>query len=69
MSGQKATGPRMRVTLNVNGQNHDIQLDPRTTLLDALREHLGLTGTKWAATTAPAVPAPSMSMAAASSPA
>lgn len=46
MSGQKATGPRMRVTLNVNGQNHDIQLDPRTTLLDALREHLGLTGTK-----------------------
>lgn len=46
MSGQKATGPRMRITLNVNGQSHDIQLDPRTTLLDALREHLGLTGTK-----------------------
>jgi xanthine dehydrogenase YagT iron-sulfur-binding subunit len=44
--GSEATGPRMRVTLTVNGADHDIQLDPRTTLLDALREHLGLTGTK-----------------------
>ncbi|HEY1544565.1 MAG TPA: (2Fe-2S)-binding protein [Xanthobacteraceae bacterium] len=34
------------VTLSVNGRVRRIALDPRTTLLDALREHLGLTGTK-----------------------
>jgi xanthine dehydrogenase YagT iron-sulfur-binding subunit len=34
------------VTLQVNGQKHELKLDPRVTLLDALREHLGLTGTK-----------------------
>jgi xanthine dehydrogenase YagT iron-sulfur-binding subunit len=33
-------------TLLVNGAHHDLDLDPRTTLLDALREHLDLTGTK-----------------------
>jgi xanthine dehydrogenase YagT iron-sulfur-binding subunit len=35
-----------RVVLNVNGKAHELLLDPRTTLLDALREHLDLTGTK-----------------------
>lgn len=35
-----------RVTLSVNGQKHTLELDTRTTLLDALREHLHLTGTK-----------------------
>ena len=35
-----------RTSLSVNGQTHDLDLDPRTTLLDALREHLHLTGTK-----------------------
>jgi xanthine dehydrogenase YagT iron-sulfur-binding subunit len=30
----------------VNGAEHRLVLDPRTTLVDALREHLGLTGTK-----------------------
>jgi xanthine dehydrogenase YagT iron-sulfur-binding subunit len=35
-----------RVTLTVNGQPHEVELDPRTSLLDALREHLHLTGTK-----------------------
>ncbi len=30
----------------MNGQPHDLELDPRTTLLDALRERLRLTGTK-----------------------
>ncbi|HYP79886.1 MAG TPA: aldehyde dehydrogenase iron-sulfur subunit PaoA [Steroidobacteraceae bacterium] len=35
-----------RVTLDVNGQAHLLTLDTRTTLLDALREHLHLTGTK-----------------------
>jgi xanthine dehydrogenase YagT iron-sulfur-binding subunit len=34
------------VHLIVNGTAHDLKLDPRTTLLDALREHLNLTGTK-----------------------
>ena len=34
------------LTLEVNGHRHSLQLDTRTTLLDALREHLGLTGTK-----------------------
>jgi xanthine dehydrogenase YagT iron-sulfur-binding subunit len=36
----------MKVSLNVNGQRHGLELDTRTTLLDALREHLQLTGTK-----------------------
>jgi xanthine dehydrogenase YagT iron-sulfur-binding subunit len=35
-----------RVTLAVNGQQRSLELDPRTSLLDALREHLQLTGTK-----------------------
>jgi xanthine dehydrogenase YagT iron-sulfur-binding subunit len=34
------------IILNVNGRARHLQLDPRTSLLDALREHLGLTGTK-----------------------
>lgn len=34
------------VTLEVNGQPRTLQLDTRTSLLDALREHLKLTGTK-----------------------
>ena len=34
------------VTLMVNGQRQELALDPRTTLLDALREHIGLTGSK-----------------------
>jgi xanthine dehydrogenase YagT iron-sulfur-binding subunit len=36
----------MPVVLDVNGKRHELRLDPRTTLLDALREHLDLTGTK-----------------------
>ncbi len=34
------------VTLQVNGKEYALQLDPRTSLLDAFREHMGLTGTK-----------------------
>lgn len=34
------------VSLNVNGAAKELSLDTRTTLLDALREHLHLTGTK-----------------------
>ena len=34
------------VTLDINGQRHQLRVDVRTTLLDALREHAGLPGTK-----------------------
>jgi xanthine dehydrogenase YagT iron-sulfur-binding subunit len=34
------------VTLRVNGAERTLALEPRVTLLDAVREHLGLTGTK-----------------------
>jgi xanthine dehydrogenase YagT iron-sulfur-binding subunit len=34
------------VALRVNGSEHEVTIDARTTLLDALRERLGLTGTK-----------------------
>jgi xanthine dehydrogenase YagT iron-sulfur-binding subunit len=34
------------VQLKINGQTHKLTIDPRTTLLDALREHLQLTGSK-----------------------
>jgi xanthine dehydrogenase YagT iron-sulfur-binding subunit len=34
------------VTFNVNGESRQLELDPRTTLLDALRDHLDLTGSK-----------------------
>ncbi len=37
---------RVPVSLKVNGQTHDMVVDPRLTLVDALREHIGLTGTK-----------------------
>jgi xanthine dehydrogenase YagT iron-sulfur-binding subunit len=43
----KAAAPAtMPVSLTVNGKRRDLTLDTRTTLLDALREHLKLTGTK-----------------------
>jgi xanthine dehydrogenase YagT iron-sulfur-binding subunit len=38
--------PGMEMTLRVNDQEHRLTLDPRTSLLDALRQHLGLTGSK-----------------------
>ena len=36
----------MKTTITVNGQARPLDLDPRTTLLDALREHLDLKGSK-----------------------
>ncbi|KQQ14294.1 ferredoxin [Methylobacterium sp. Leaf123] len=36
----------MPVSLEINGTRHDLTLDTRTTLLDALREHLDLNGSK-----------------------
>lgn len=38
--------PTMSITLKLNGTDRQLSLDTRTTLLDALREHLHLTGTK-----------------------
>jgi xanthine dehydrogenase YagT iron-sulfur-binding subunit len=37
---------RVPVSLRINGETHALSIDPRTTLLDALRELLHLTGTK-----------------------
>jgi len=45
-SANAGTVPTAGVTLEVNGKPHTLTLDTRTTLLDALREHLHLTGTK-----------------------
>jgi xanthine dehydrogenase YagT iron-sulfur-binding subunit len=36
----------IHIALDINGQRHELDLEPRVTLLDALREHLSLTGTK-----------------------
>jgi xanthine dehydrogenase YagT iron-sulfur-binding subunit len=36
----------LAVALRVNGRDHEVTIDVRTTLLDLLREHLELTGTK-----------------------
>lgn len=41
-----APSPGIPVALRINGREHRLALDPRVTLLDALREHLELTGTK-----------------------
>jgi xanthine dehydrogenase YagT iron-sulfur-binding subunit len=38
--------PPVEVRMRINGADARLTLDPRTTLLDALREHLHLTGTK-----------------------
>ena len=34
------------IHLDINGRAHELAIEPRVTLLDALREHIGLTGTK-----------------------
>src|SRR5437667_12812087 len=41
-----ATENEIGITLTVNGREESLSLEPRVTLLDALREHLNLTGTK-----------------------
>ena len=51
-SGQSASAAEptipgtLPITLKVNGQTHRVQIDPRATVLDTLRETLHLTGTK-----------------------
>jgi xanthine dehydrogenase YagT iron-sulfur-binding subunit len=46
MSNAESAGQAMTVELNVNGKDSKLALDSRATLLDTLREHLNLTGTK-----------------------
>ena len=41
-----AGGTTSRISLGVNGDRRELEIDNRTTLLDALREHLDLTGSK-----------------------
>src|SRR5712672_1047519 len=45
-SAEAAAEPAQKVALTVNGRRHALDIDPRVTLLDALRENLALTGTK-----------------------
>jgi xanthine dehydrogenase YagT iron-sulfur-binding subunit len=44
------TGPTIEgavpITLRINGKDHELRIDPRTTLLDCIRETVALTGTK-----------------------
>jgi len=46
MEAAPAVEGAIPVSLRVNGKKYDLQIDPRTTLLDCLREHLHLTGSK-----------------------
>jgi xanthine dehydrogenase YagT iron-sulfur-binding subunit len=48
MAQSQANGsaPSISVNLTINGTRHALTLDPRSTLLDVLREHLDLTGSK-----------------------
>jgi xanthine dehydrogenase YagT iron-sulfur-binding subunit len=46
VASERAVADTVPVTLRVNGRDLPLQLDPRVTLLDALREYAGMTGTK-----------------------
>jgi aerobic-type carbon monoxide dehydrogenase small subunit (CoxS/CutS family) len=46
MDGRDPDPPRVDIALKINGQIYRCSLPPQRTLLDALREDLGLTGTK-----------------------
>jgi xanthine dehydrogenase YagT iron-sulfur-binding subunit len=49
-SASAGTGPNIEgavpITLRINGKDHQLRIDPRTTLLDCIRETVALTGTK-----------------------
>jgi xanthine dehydrogenase YagT iron-sulfur-binding subunit len=45
-SASSEASERQSVTLRINGQDYALSVDSRTTLLDAVRDHAGLTGTK-----------------------
>lgn len=42
----RTASDNVAVTLRVNGKSYSLQIEPRVTLLDALRERIGLTGSK-----------------------
>jgi xanthine dehydrogenase YagT iron-sulfur-binding subunit len=44
--GHQGTIPRVAVAIRINGKSERLDVDARVTLLDALRDRLGLTGTK-----------------------
>jgi xanthine dehydrogenase YagT iron-sulfur-binding subunit len=46
LSEAETSPGQIAVEFRINGRPHALTIDPRTTLLDALREHVGLTGTK-----------------------
>jgi len=46
VADKNASADHARIELEVNGRKQALTVDPRTTLLDALREHLRLTGSK-----------------------
>lgn len=43
---RSAQGMKQSITLKINGESHPLNIDTRTSLLDALREHLMMTGSK-----------------------
>ena len=45
-AAQSTSVSAVPVTLDINGKSHNLHLEPRVTLLDALREHIGMSGTK-----------------------
>ncbi len=45
-SGLQANGFTLPLSLSINGKQYDLNIEPRVSLLDALREYIGLTGTK-----------------------
>src|SRR5882672_9101722 len=49
-SALTSVGPNIEgavpITLRINGKDHQLRIDPRTTLLDCIRETVALTGTK-----------------------
>ncbi len=45
-TGAAAATASAKVLLKINGKEHALEIDPRVSLLDALREHLNLTGSK-----------------------
>ena len=45
-SAQASAVPSMKISFTVNGKVRELELDTRTTLLDALREHLHMAGSK-----------------------
>ena len=46
VAGRSDVQGAVPITLRINGKDHHLQIDPRTTLLDCIRETVALTGTK-----------------------